>query len=160
MATTKKVSNKKTSTKATKSTNKVEDQFETNQRAVFNSINEGIDSAQLIAKKAYLAYLGVVGRTVEEVQTRYTQANEDFQSRFEKISQNRENLMEELVSRGEQVQDDASELLKESRANIEEQIETAKKRLGGLVSVVDIPSRLQEVSDRLESLSKDLKKSA
>jgi len=36
----------------------------------------------------------------------------------------------------------------------------AKERLVGLSSKVDIPARLQDLSDRLESLSKDLKKTA
>jgi len=69
-------------------------------------------------------------------------------------------LVGDLVTRGEKVQSEAELRIKEGRATVEEQIEVARERLVGLTSVVDIPSRLQDLSNKLESLSKDLKKSA
>jgi len=69
-------------------------------------------------------------------------------------------LVLDLVSRGEKVQDEAEIRIKEGRATIEEQIEIAKGRLSGLTAFVDVPSRLQDLSDKLESLSRDLKKTA
>ena len=93
-------------------------------------------------------------------QGRYTKANEEIQTRYTQITEDRQKLVADLVVRGEKVQDEAEVLLKEGRANIEEQIEVAKNRLASLVSVVDIPARLQDMSDKLETLSKDLRKSA
>jgi len=115
---------------------------------------------QKAAKQVWFAGLGAYGRVFEEVTTRATQAREELQSRYSKMNQDRVELVEELVARGEKVQDDAESRLKEGRATVEEQIEAARGRLVGLTSVVDIPARLQDLSDKLESLSKDLKKSA
>lgn len=125
-----------------------------------DSLNARFEEVQNVARQFWLAGLGAVGKSVEEVQERYNKANEELKSRYSQISTDRQKLVQELVDRGEKVQDDAETRLKESRANIEEQIEVAKNRLTGLVSAVDIPARLQDVSDKLESLSKDLKKSA
>ena len=154
-ATTKKVAKKVTTQKAI-----VEQEIAMQQSKLIHAVEVGIDNVQGLAKKVWFAGLGAFGRSVDEVQTRYEQANEDLSSRYSKLNDNSQKLVKELVDRGEKVQNDAEERVKESRANIEEQIEQAKTRLAGLVSVVDIPARLQEVSDRIESLSKDLKKSA
>lgn len=130
------------------------------QRAALAFINDNIDAAQDLAKKTYLASLGVVGSSYEGIKTRYVKTNEGIQARYEQINQDSQKLVKDLVDRGEKVQDEAGDLIKESRATVEEQIEAAKKRLGGFVSMIDVPARLQDVSDKLESLSKDLKKSA
>ena len=128
--------------------------------SIVEKVNTNIESAQTFAKQAYFAGLGLFGRGVEEAKTTYTKVNDDLQTRYEKINEDGQKLVKDLVGRGEKVQDDAEELLKEARENIEQQIVAAKKRVTGLASAVDIPSRLQEVSVRLESLSNDLKKSA
>ena len=61
------------------------------------------------------------------------------------------------MSRGEKVQSEAEVMLQEGRSTIEEQIEVARTRV---TSIVDIPARLQDVSEKFESLSKSLKKTA
>lgn len=128
--------------------------------SILETLNTNLASAQDVAQKVWFAGLGVMGRSVEEAQGRYTKANEEIQTRYSQITEDRQKLVADLVVRGEKVQDEAEVLLKEGRANIEEQIEVAKNRLAGLVSVVDIPARLQDMSDKLETLSKDLRKSA
>ena len=152
----KKTSAKKTATKSTVSKSKAAKP----QPTLLETINNNFDSAQAVAKKVYLASLGAFGRSVDQAQDRYSMVNDELTSRYEKINKDGQKLVKELVDRGEKVQDEAEELMKESRANIEQQIEKAKDRLAGLASVVDISARLQDMSDRLESLSKDLKKSA
>ena len=159
---------KKTAVKAVKTEETTKDQ-----RVIIESINSNFDNAQVLAKKAWFAYLGAVGRSVEEAQSRFSQVTDGISSRVEKISKERDELVADLVNRGEKVQDDAALRLKESRSNIEAQIETAKNRLtelssveatksrmSELVSVINIPAKLQEMSDKLEDLSKDLKKTA
>jgi len=125
-----------------------------------NTVNETIENARTMSKQAWLASLGVFGRSVEEVQGAYSQANKDLTNRYSKINEDGQKLVQDLVVRGEKVQGDAEVLLKEGRANVEQQIELAKNRMTGLVSVIDIPARLQKISDKLEALSKDLKKAA
>ena len=96
----------------------------------------------------------------DEVVSFSERANDEIKARVEKFNDDRAELVEDLVSRGEQVQDEAEAKLKESRANVEEQIEIAKERLVTLTTKVDVSERLQGLSNRLESLSKDLRKSA
>jgi Skp family chaperone for outer membrane proteins len=128
--------------------------------SILGTLNTSLASAQDAAQKVWFAGLGVMGRSVEEAQGRYSKANQELQTRYTKINKDSQKLVADLVVRGEKVQDEAEVRLKEGRANIEEQIETAKNRLVGLVSVVDIPARFQNVSKKLETLSKDFKKSA
>jgi len=154
--TTKKVTAKKSATTAKTSNLNVSEQA----ASVFETLKSNFVNAQETAQKVWFASLGAMGRSVDEVQNRYEQANEGIQTRYSKINEDGQKLVADLVQRGEKVQDDAEVLLKESRANIEEQIEVARGRLSGLVSVTDIPARLQDMSDKLEALSKDLKKSA
>jgi len=123
--------------------------------AVEDIVSAGIDKAQKIAKQAWFASLGAYGRSYEELKTRYAEVGEELQARYSKFTKEGQNVVKDLVSRGEQVQDQAEELLKDRRTAIEEQIEVAKSRL---VSVVDVPARLQDVSNTLESLSKELQK--
>ena len=123
-------------------------------------VNARFVEAQKTAKQVWFAGLGAYGRVFEEVTARASKASEQLQARYSRMNQDRAELVEELVARGEKVQDKAEARLKEGRATVEEQIETAKDRLVGLTSGVNIPARLQDLSDKLESLSKDLKKSA
>ena len=128
--------------------------------AAESEINARFSEAQKTAKQVWFAGLGAYGRVFDEVSTRATKVSEELQARYSRLQEERAELVEDLVARGEKVQDDAEARLKEGRANIEDQIETAKNRLVGMTSKVDIPARLQGLSDRLESLSTDLKKSA
>jgi hypothetical protein len=128
--------------------------------SILGTLNTNLESAQDVAQKVWFAGLGVMGRSVEEAQGRYSKANQEFQTRYTKINKDSQKLVADLVVRGEKVQDEAEVRLKEGRANIEEQIEVAKNRLVDLVSVVDIPARLKGMSNKLETLSKDVKKSA
>jgi len=114
-----------------------------------------LETAQKIAKQAWFAGLGFYGRSYEGLKDRYAKAGEELQSRYAQITEGGQSFVQDLVSRGEKVQDLAEDALKDRRSAIEEQIEAAKTRL---VSVVDVPARLQDVSDKLEALSKDLQK--
>lgn len=139
---------------------KVEEAQKSETPAVLAQISANLENAQVLAKQVWFAGLGAFGRTVEEVKDRVEQTNEEIQARYSKLNKDGQDLVKDLVVRGEKVQDEAQERLQEGRATVEEQIEAAKSRLVGFTSVVDIPARLQDLSDKLESLSKDLKKSA
>lgn len=167
MAKTTKTTAKKTSAKVTSAkkdvkaaVKKIDDAQDKIVDAAEDVITARMATAQKVAKQVWFAGLGAYGRVFEEVTTRATQASEELQARYSKMNKDRVELVEELVARGEKVQDTAETRIKEGRVTVEEQIEAAKGRLVGLTSVVDIPARLQDLSDKLESLSKDLKKSA
>ncbi len=164
----KKTSAKKTSAKAVSKAKKevieavdaIEDAVEVTSESIVAKVSKNIAAAQNIVKQVWFANLGVAGRTYEEATSLVTKANEELQTRYTKFNKDSQELVTDLVARGEKVQDEAQSRINEGRATVEEQIEVAKGRLVGLTSVVDIPARLQDLSDKLESLSKDLKKSA
>jgi hypothetical protein len=158
--TAKKASAKKVEATVKSTVNSTKAEVTEQAASIFDALNTNLASAQDVAQKVWFAGLGVMGRSVEEAQGRYSKANEELQTRYTKINKDSQTLVADLVVRGEKVQDEAEVRLKEGRANIEEQIEVAKNRLVGLVSVVDIPARLKGMSSKLEILRKDLKKSA
>jgi len=128
--------------------------------SIISLFNRNLKNAKNVSQQVWFASLGVFGKSVEQVQDRYSNLNEEITNRYNKLTKDRQEIVTDLVARGEKVQDEAEHLLKEGRANIEQQIEIAKNRLTGLVSVADISGRLQKVSDKLETLSKELKKTA
>ena len=160
MATTKKTVKKATASTKSKVEEIVEDVREDATdiaNDVVETLNDNLASAQSIAKKVWFAGLGVVGRSSDELQTRYSQASDEFQARIKQTKADREQFVKDLVSRGEKVQSEAEVMLQEGRSTIEEQIEAARTRV---TSIVDIPARLKDVSEKFESLSKSLKKTA
>ena len=160
MATTKKTVKKATVSTRSKVEEIVEDVKEDATEIandVAETFNDNLASAQSIAKKVWFAGLGVVGRSSDEFQTRFDKATDELQTRIKQAKADREQLVKDLVSRGEKVQSEAEVLLQEGRSTIEEQIEAARTRV---TSIVDIPARLQDVSEKFESLSKSLKKTA
>lgn len=164
----KKAPAKKTSAKAVSKAKKevieavdaVEDAVEATSDSIIAKVSKNISAAQNVAKQVWFANLGVAGRTYEEAVSLVSKANNEIQTRYSKLNKESQELVTDLVSRGEKVQDEAESRFKEGRVTVEEQIEAAKERFVGLTSVVDIPARLQDLSNKLESLSKDLKKSA
>jgi len=157
---TAKTSVKKVEAAVNKATDEVISEAADQATSVISLFNRNLGNAKKVSQQVWFASLGAFGKSLEEAQTRYSQVNDEITSRYQKMTENRQDLLSDLVSRGEKVQDEAEVLLKEGRATIEQQIEVAKNRLTGLVSVADISGRLQTVSDKLENLSKELKKTA
>jgi hypothetical protein len=122
----------------------VEDAVETATDSVLATVNENIGKAQDVAKQVWFAYLGAAGRTYEEVKTRYESLGETIQTRYTTLNKDGQELISDLVSRGEKVQDEAEARLKEGRASLEDKFETVKGKIVGLT----------------KSVSKDVKKAA
>ena len=93
----------------------------------------------------------------DELQTRYNKASDQLQTRIKQSKEDREQFLQDLVSRGEKVQNEAEVMLQEGRSTIEEQIEAARTRV---TSIVDVEARLQAVSEKFDSLKNSLKKTA
>lgn len=164
----KKTATKKTSAKAVSNAKKevidavdaIEEALDATSESVVAQVSKNIAVAKNVAKQVWFANLGVAGRSYEEAASLVNKANNELQNRYTKLNKNRHSLASDLVTRGEKVQDQAQSRLSEGRATVEERIEVAKSRMLGLTSVVDIPARLQDLSNKLELLSKGLKKSA
>ena len=160
MATTKKTVKKATISTKTKVEEIVEDVKEDVTEVandVTETVNENLALAQSVAKKVWFAGLGVMGRSSDEIQTRYNKASDQLQTRIKQSKEDREQFLQDLVSRGEKVQNEAEVMLQEGRSTIEEQIEAARTRV---TSIVDVEARLQAVSEKFDSLKNSLKKTA
>ncbi|NIB40720.1 phasin family protein [Pseudomaricurvus alkylphenolicus] len=108
----------------------------------------GADNIEALAKKIWLAGLGAYGRSFDEVQNRYEKANADSQKFFE-----------ELVKRGEKLQDDAESRLKDGRTTLEGRIEKLKK-YATFSSNNEMNEKIDDVNRKLDVISRDLKKKA
>jgi hypothetical protein len=106
-------------------------------------------STKGVAKQLWFANLGVYGRAFEEAQTRYT-----------KLASDRQQLVSDLVSRGEKVQDDAGSLIKESRNILEDQVEKVSARFAKVAPLLDVNANMKKLSERLASLRNTFKKAA
>ena len=145
----KKVTAKTTSSKIETTVNEAIEDVKQEATSRLETLKENFAKTQGSAQKAWFVGLGAFDRSTDEIKARFEQMNGD-----------RQKLVNELAARGEKVQDEAGVALKQRRADIEEQIESAKDRMSDLTSGFDVSARLQDVSDKLQSLAKDLKKSA
>jgi len=100
----------------------IEDVVEATSKSIFARLNTNISRVQGVAKQVWLANLGAAGRTLDF----YAKAGDELQSRYTKLNKDGQELVEDLVARGEKVQDEAELRLKERRASVEEQIDVAK----------------------------------
>jgi len=145
----KKATTKTSSNKVEAAVNEAIEDVKQEATSILETLKTNVSKLQDNAQQTWLVGLGAVGKSVDQARDRYTSISEESQE-----------LIQDLIARGEIVQEQAEVRFNENRANIEEQIEAARTRMTEIVSVIDIPGRLQDISDRLESLGKDLKKSA
>ena len=113
------------------------------------------DKAEAIAKNIWLAGLGAYARTFNEVAERV----DDLQDRYESINSDGQKVFDELIERGEGMQQELEDTVQKGKANLEARVEEFKERFGGgLSSFVDIPGRLRDAAEKIEELSEKLQK--
>lgn len=124
-----------------------------NQKAVetketpFSKLN-----VEKIAKEIWLAGLGAYGRSFDQVKTLSNKISDKGQKFFDK-----------LVARGEKVQSKAEEKIKEGKSDLENRFESRIEKLKSYVPTsanTEIKEQLGKVSRKLDTLNKELKKSA
>lgn len=107
---------------------------------------ESPEKMESLAKKIWLAGLGAYGRSLDGVQHSY-----------DKLSEESQKLFDELVSKGEAIQNDAStkvkDKVKEGNSRLEARAEELKKKLSITSS---LSGRLEEMSKKIDKLSKNL----
>ena len=106
------------------------------------------ESVDTVTKQIWLAGLGAYGRTLDEIQ-----------ARREKLSSEGQKLFEDLVSRGEKLQDTTETRIKDSRDNLDKQIEKLKS-FTSLPIGSNLKAQLEEVNRKLDSISSEIKKKA
>ncbi|MFT5707255.1 MAG: hypothetical protein ACI9ES_001546 [Oceanospirillaceae bacterium] len=106
-------------------------------------ITKTCEMAEGLARKIWLAGLGIYGKSFEEIQ-----------NRFEKINGERARLFKEFVSKGEDFSADTSENptkdVQEETA-VDKRVADVRKRLGLDISVTD--TKIAELSKKVNALT-------
>ncbi len=123
----------------------------------FSKLN--VENIEKVAKEIWLAGLGAYGRSFDEVKTLSDKINGDSKKALE----DGQKFFDELVARGEKLQTTTEEKFKEGKSDLEERIESRIKKLKSLVptsSKLEIKEQLNTVNRKLDTLNKEIKKSA
>lgn len=148
----KKISKKAQKKRSKKTSVKSDSRLEELQDAL-SGINT--EKAEVLAKNIWLAGLGAYSKTFDQISERV----DLLQERYSTMNDEGQKLFQELVKRGDSMQNDIEETVKKGRDTLEDRVEDFKKRFGGsLSSNVDIRSRLKEAAKKVDELSEKLKK--
>lgn len=93
-----------------------------------------------LLKKIWLANLGVCGRSLEGIQSRYNQLNSE-----------RQRIFDELVNKGENVESGALKAVTENRKKLQQHLKELKQRL---TFKSKLSTQLDEVNAKLDELAK------
>ena len=103
-------------------------------------------TAEDMARKVWLAGLGAYGKGYEEVK-----------GRFEALSTDSNKLFDELVIKGEKLETEGKDKVKEvqtkvaAQTEIETRIETVRTKLG--LNNTDSDKKIEELSDKIDALT-------
>ena len=109
-------------------------------------IKEKAATAEEMARKVWLAGLGAYGKGYEEVK-----------GRFEALSTDSNKLFDELVVKGEKLETEGKDKVKEvqtkvaEKTEIETRIETVRTKLG--FNHTDSDKKIEELSDKIDALT-------
>ncbi len=109
-------------------------------------IKEKAATAEDMARKVWLAGLGAYGKGYEEVK-----------GRFEALSTDSNKLFDELVIKGEKLETEGKDKVKEvqtkvaAQTEIETRIETVRTKLG--LNNTDSDKKIEELSDKIDALT-------
>jgi polyhydroxyalkanoate synthesis regulator phasin len=109
-------------------------------------IKEKAANAEDMARKVWLAGIGAYGKGYEEVK-----------GRFEALSTDSNKLFDELVIKGEKLETEGKDKVKEvktkvaAQTEIETRIETVRNKLG--LNNTDSDKKIEELSDKIDALT-------
>ena len=112
-----------------------------------DTIKGKINEAEDMARKIWLAGLGAYGKSVEEAQGRY-----------EKLSEEASKVFDELVTKGETLEDDARSNFKSTTNYVENRVSDVRKKLGLDAEPAD--QRIDELSAKIDALTEAVAKLA
>lgn len=102
-------------------------------------VNNTIESAEVVARKIWLAGLGAYGKSFEEIQSQY-----------EKLNGETSRMFQELVSKGEKLESITKDKFKKSTA-VEKRVEDVRKKLG--LDNADTDTKIDELSKKVDALT-------
>lgn len=109
------------------------------------SVSGNPDNREGIARKIWLAGLGAYGETLSNAVSLAEHAGSEGQK-----------LFNELVSRGEQIQDATESHIENTRLTIEQRIEMARKQLTAFSSPAELSKKVGELTAKMDKLSADI----
>ena len=112
-----------------------------------DTIKGKINEAEEMARKIWLAGLGAYGKSVEEAQGRY-----------EKLSEEANKMCDELVTKGETLEEDAKSKFKSTTNDVENRVADVRKKLGLDSEPAD--QRIEELSAKIDALTEAVAKLA
>jgi DNA anti-recombination protein RmuC len=104
-----------------------------------DNLKDKVNEAEDFARKIWLAGLGAYGKSIDEVQDRY-----------EKISEDSSKLFNELVEKGEKLEDDTKSKLKE-KTNIDARVSEVRSKLG--LDKKSTEDKVEELSAKIDALT-------
>ncbi|MBT0587453.1 phasin-related domain-containing protein [Alteromonas oceanisediminis] len=111
-------------------------------------IKTKLNEAEDFARKIWLAGLGAYGKSIDEAQGRYEQLSADTQKMFE-----------ELVVKGESLEQDAKGKFKQTTSEVEDRVSDVRKKLG-LDSTESQDQKIEELSAKIDALTEAVAKLA
>lgn len=112
-----------------------------------DTIKSKITEAEEFARKIWLAGLGAYGKSVEEAQGRY-----------EKLSADASKVFDDLVSKGETLEEDAKTKFKATTSDVEARVADVRKKLG--LDADQSDQRIDELSAKIDALTEAVAKLA
>ena len=107
-----------------------------------DTIKGKINEAEDMARKIWLAGLGAYGKSVEE----------------EKLSEEANKMFDELVTKGESLEEDAKTKVKSTTNDVENRVADVRKKLGLDSEPAD--QRIEELSAKIDALTEAVAKLA
>lgn len=101
-------------------------------------VSSTIDSAEVVARKIWLAGIGAYGKSFEEVQSQY-----------EKLNTETTRLFEELVAKGEKLEANTKATINE-KTSVEKRVQDVRKKLG--LDTADTDTKIDELSLKVDAL--------
>ncbi|MFT7374263.1 MAG: polyhydroxyalkanoate synthesis regulator phasin [Oleiphilaceae bacterium] len=113
-----------------------------------DKIKETTTSAEEMARKIWLAGLGAYGKGYEEVK-----------GRFESLSTDSNKLFDELVVKGEKLEVEGKDLVKQvkvdvlAKTELESRIETVRSKLGFSKAADNNETKIEDLSSKIDALT-------
>lgn len=112
-----------------------------------DQIKAKFNEAEEFARKIWLAGLGAYGKSIDEAQGRYEQLSTETQKMFE-----------ELVVKGEALEEDAKGKFKQTTSEVEERVADVRKKLG--LDADNSDQKIEELSTKIDALTEAVAKLA
>lgn len=112
-----------------------------------DQIKAKFNEAEEFARKIWLAGLGAYGKSIDEAQGRYEQLSSETQKVFE-----------ELVVKGEKLEENAKGKFKQTTTEVEDRVADVRRKLG--LDNDDSENKIEELSAKIDALTEAVAKLA